>query len=108
MCGARSLLDGLARDQDDIIGFVPVQNFDMTQSKAPVQREMYAEIAALIGSLAKTFAIKDSEAAAAVESGAMALDFAADANGNRFVAARYQGKVARIYQGAIKHADSAP
>jgi hypothetical protein len=66
-------------------------------------REMYSEIAALIAALAKSFAIKDSAAAAAVESGAMALEFARDANGNRYVAATYDGKLARVYQGAIKH-----
>jgi hypothetical protein len=67
------------------------------------RREMYAEIAALIGALAKTFAMEESAAAAAVESGAMALEFGRDANGNRFVAANFGGKTARIYQGAIKH-----
>ena len=71
-------------------------------ARAAEQREMYAEIAALVGALAKTFAMKDAEAATAVESGAMALDFAQDANGNRFVAATYAGKTARVYQGAIK------
>ncbi len=72
---------------------------------SPEHREMYSEIAALIGSLAKSFAIKDSEAAAAVESGAMALDFGRDANGNRYVTARFQDKTARVYQGAIKRED---
>ena len=69
---------------------------------SPENRELYSEIAALIGSLAKSFAIKDSEVAAALESGAMALDFGRDANGNRYVAARYQDQTARVYQGAIK------
>lgn len=70
------------------------------------RREMYAEIAALIGALAKTFAMKDADVATALESGAMALDFAQDANGNRFVAATHAGKTARVYQGAIKREDS--
>lgn len=70
-------------------------------------REMYSEIAALIAALAKSFALKDSAAAAAVEAGTMALEFARDANGNRFVAATYGGKTARVYQGAIKHDDRA-
>jgi hypothetical protein len=70
--------------------------------KTPDPREMYNEISALVAALAKTFAMKDAEAAQALESGAMALDFAQDANGNRFVAATYEGKTARVYQGAIK------
>jgi hypothetical protein len=66
---------------------------------------MYSEIAALVGSLAKSFALKDAEAAQALESGAMSLEFATDANGNRYVAATYGGKTARVYQGAIKRED---
>ena len=72
------------------------------------RREMYAEIAALIGALAKTFAMKDADVAAALESGAMALDFAQDSNGNRFVAATHAGTTARVYQGAIKREDGRP
>ncbi len=71
-------------------------------------REMYGEIAALVAALAQAFAIKDSDAAAAVESGAMTLGFAEDANGNRYMAAAYQGKEARVYQDAIKHPSQQP
>jgi hypothetical protein len=71
-------------------------------SSAKERREMYAEIAALVGALAKTFAIKEAAAAEAVESGTMTLDFVSDANGNRFVAATFEGQTARVYQGAIK------
>ena len=68
-------------------------------------REAYSEIAALIASLAKTFGLSDAAAAAAVESGAIALQFSQDETGNRFVVATYAGQTARIYKGAIKHAD---
>lgn len=67
---------------------------------------MYAEIAALVGALAKTFGLEEAAAAAAVETGTMTLAFGRDANGNRFVAATFGGKTSRIYQGAIKHDDS--
>lgn len=66
------------------------------------RREMYGEIAALVGALAKTFVLEESAAAAAVESGAMTLAFDRDANGNRFVSATFEGRTARVYQGAIK------
>jgi hypothetical protein len=69
------------------------------------RREMYNEISALVAALAKTFAMKDADAAQALESGAMTLDFAEDGNGNRYVAATYQGKTARVYQGAIKRSE---
>ena len=60
---------------------------------------------ALVAALAKSFAVKDEEAAQAVESEAMALQFGRDANGNRFVTAQYQGQTNRVYQGAIKRRD---
>jgi hypothetical protein len=71
------------------------------------RREMYGEIASLLAGLAKALAIKDSEAAAGVETGAITLAVSQDANGNRFVAATFEGKTARLYPGAIKH-DPAP
>jgi hypothetical protein len=66
-------------------------------------REMYGEIAGLIGALAKALALEEDAVIAAVERGALALDFGADDNGNRYVAATYQGRTARVYQGAIRH-----
>ena len=90
----------------------PPQNQQPPGTKAgakdarPDPREMYSEIAAMIGALAKTFAIDEGATAAALESGAMALEFGRDANGNRFVAATFDGKTSRIYQGAIKHDES--
>ncbi len=68
--------------------------------------EMHAEIAALIGAIAKAFSIPDMEAIAAVERGAIAMDFGRDESGNPFVAATFGEQTARIYQGAIKHPKS--
>lgn len=70
-------------------------------------REMYGEIAALIASLAKAFALSEPKAAEAIESGAMILDFEDDDSGNRFIAATFAGQTARIYRGAIKHSPQA-
>jgi hypothetical protein len=72
----------------------------------PESREMYGEIANLIASLAKVFALSDAEIIAALERGEIGMDFGQDANGNRFVAASYLGKTARVYQGAVKHAET--
>ena len=63
------------------------------------RREMHTEISALIGSLAKAFAMSESETVRAVERGSIAMDFGQDANGNRFVAAVFDGQTARIYTG---------
>ncbi len=65
-------------------------------------REMYNEIAALVASLGKAFGRPENEVVAALEKNAITLDFGRDANGNRFVLATFEGKTARLYQGAIK------
>lgn len=65
-------------------------------------REMYEELNALVGTLAKAFEIDEKQAAAALESGALVLDMGEDDKG-RFIAAQFEGKTSRIYQGAIKH-----
>jgi hypothetical protein len=71
-------------------------------ASAPDSREMYPEIAALVAAIAKAFARPDGEVIAALESNAIGLEFAQDENGNRFVLASFEGRTARIYQGAIK------
>ena len=65
-------------------------------------REMYGEIATLIASVGKALGLSDAETIAAIERGALALDGGEDENGNRFVAATYEGQTARVYAGAIK------
>lgn len=69
---------------------------------APENREMYKEIAALVASLGKAFAVSESDVIAALDRNAIALEFGRDENGNRFVLANFDGRSARIYQGAIK------
>ena len=69
-------------------------------------REMYGEIATLIASLAKALTLPDAEVIAAIERGEVAVDFGQDDTGNKFVAATYQGRTVRLYQGAIRHAES--
>jgi hypothetical protein len=75
-----------------------------TDSKPPSsdKREMYTEIAALVGAIGKALALPEADVTTALENGAMTLEFGADSNGNRFVAVTYEGKTARVYQGAIK------
>ncbi len=72
------------------------------------QREMYSEIGALIGAIAQAFSITEAEAIAAAEQNRLGMEFGRDANGNPFVTATLDGKIARIYQGAIKHPPKAP
>ena len=76
------------------------------QDDTPSHLEMHAEISALIGAIAKAFAMTESQAIRAAEQNAMEMDFQHDSNGNRFVAVTYEGRTARIYQGAIKRPGS--
>jgi hypothetical protein len=73
------------------------------KDEAGGQREMYDEISNLVGSIAKALEISDSEVIDAAERGELAIEFGADANGNRFVSASMGQRQAKIYQGAIKH-----
>jgi hypothetical protein len=68
----------------------------------PENREMYGQIAALVAAVGKAFAKPESDVIAALEKNAIGLEFGSDENGNRFVLATFEGKTARIYQGAIK------
>jgi hypothetical protein len=79
---------------------------DKAETTGASKPEMRGEISALIGAIAKAFGISESEAASAAESGSIALDFGQDDNGNRFVAATFGEQTARIYQGAIKYAET--
>jgi hypothetical protein len=74
----------------------------------PDQREMYTEIGALIGAIAEAFGLSHDDAARAVEQSRITLGFARDSNGNPYVDARYEGRSARIYQGAIKRERTKP
>jgi hypothetical protein len=71
-------------------------------------REMYTEIGALIGAIAEAFGIPHDDAVRAVEQNRIAMSFARDSNGNPFVEAIYEGRSARLYQGAIKRERTKP
>lgn len=63
---------------------------------------MYAEMNALLTSIAKAFALEPEAAARAVEAGEVTIEMCEDALGARYLAAQYQGRSAQIYQGAIR------
>lgn len=73
-----------------------------SESAAPESREMFDQIAALMGGISKAFGLNESDAVSAVERGEIVMSFETDTNGNRFVLAHYQGRSARIYEGAVK------
>lgn len=70
-------------------------------------REMYQEIAELVGTIAKAFLMEDADAIRCLEAGEISLSFDEDDNGNPFVLATYQGRRARLYKGAISYETAA-
>ncbi|NKB43603.1 MAG: hypothetical protein GKS03_04920 [Alphaproteobacteria bacterium] len=74
----------------------------MTDESETNQREMFDEIAALMGGIAKAFDLDESQTITAVEKGTIEMKFETDANGNPFVLATYGEKSARLYAGAVK------
>jgi hypothetical protein len=72
-------------------------------------REMFEEINALIGSIAKAFDMADLDVVAAIEQGSLGMAMIADDEGRNCVEVSHDGRVARIYPGAIfRVGDAAP
>jgi hypothetical protein len=67
-------------------------------------REMFAEVNALLAAIAKALDLDAEAAVKAIEANEISMGMDVDEEGHNFVAVSYRGKVSRIYQGAIKHA----
>jgi hypothetical protein len=66
-------------------------------------REMYSEVNALVGAIAKALELTNEATVKALEDQSLSLLFGEDEEGQRFVEASHEGRSARIYQGAIHH-----
>jgi hypothetical protein len=71
-------------------------------------REMYQEINALVGAVAKALEISEIEVITAIEQSRLTMEMAVDEEGRNYVAVACDGRAARIYQGAIFRADQRP
>jgi hypothetical protein len=69
------------------------------------EREMYDEINALIGAVAKALEVSEMEVVTAIEQGRLGLEMKIDAEGRNYVEATCDGKTAHVYQGAIFRPD---
>lgn len=67
------------------------------------EREMYDEVVAMVGAIAKALDLGEAEAAKAVEDGRVSVELGSDDRGQRFVRVALDGRAARIYPGAILH-----
>lgn len=67
-------------------------------------REMFEEVNALVGAIAKAFSLSDEDTVKAIEAGSVSIVMAEDEQGQRFLNVTHAGRSAQIYPGAIHHA----
>ncbi|MDO8608457.1 MAG: hypothetical protein Q7R40_18145 [Phaeospirillum sp.] len=71
-------------------------------------REMFDEINALVGAVAKAMEISEGEVIAAIEQGRLGMEMIADEQGRNCIEVTSDGRTARVYQGAIFRPDDQP
>ena len=72
-------------------------------------REMFDEINALVGAVAKAMEIGEGEVIAAIEQGRLGMAMIIDEHGRNCIEVIQDGRTARVYQGAIfRPADQPP
>ncbi|MBR9972879.1 hypothetical protein [Magnetospirillum sulfuroxidans] len=72
-------------------------------------REMFDEINALVGAVAKAFDTSETEVITAIEQGRLGMEMRVDEDGRNFIDASLDERSVRIYQGAIfREDDSGP
>lgn len=64
-------------------------------------REMYDEINALIGAVAKALDTSEMEVITAIEQGRLSMEMLADDEGRNYVQVAFDDRNVRVYQGAI-------
>ncbi|MGE5514861.1 MAG: hypothetical protein ACM31D_03475 [Bacteroidota bacterium] len=71
-------------------------------------REMYDEINALIGAVAKALDTSEMEVITAIEQGRLSMEMLADEEGRNYVQVAFDDRNVRIYQGAIFREGDSP
>ncbi|MBC7952712.1 MAG: hypothetical protein H7Z12_12960, partial [Rhodospirillaceae bacterium] len=71
-------------------------------------REMFDDINALVGAVAKAHDTSDMDVITASEEGSLAMEMMTDAEGRNFIAVDHDGKAVRVYPGAIYRQGDAP
>ncbi|MBC7906151.1 MAG: hypothetical protein H7Y60_05305 [Rhodospirillaceae bacterium] len=64
-------------------------------------REMFDEINALVGAVAKALNTSEMDVITAIEEGRLAMELLTDEEGRNFIAVDHEGKAVRVYPGAI-------
>lgn len=68
-------------------------------------REMFDEINALVGAVAKAFDTSETEVVTAIEQGRLGMEMLVDEDGRNYIAAQLDERSVRIYHGAIFRED---
>ncbi len=71
-------------------------------------REMFDEINALIGAVAKALDTSETDVITAIEQGRLAMEMLVDEKGQNYLAVSCDDKEARVYPGAIYRAGDRP
>lgn len=71
-------------------------------------REMFDEINALVGAVAKALDTSEIEVITAIEQGRLAMELMTDGEGRNFIAVDFDGRAVRVYPGAIFREGDAP
>jgi hypothetical protein len=71
-------------------------------------REMFDEINALVGAVAKAMDMGEGDVISAIEQGALGMEMMTDDQGRNCIQVTHDGRTARVYQGAIFRPDDAP
>lgn len=74
---------------------------DLHERAVMESREMYDEINALVGAVAKALDVGEMEVVTAIEQGRLGMEMLTDEDGRNFLQVAFDGRNVRIYQGAI-------
>lgn len=71
-------------------------------------REMYDEINALVGAVAKALDTSETEVVTAIEQGRLGMEMLADGEGRNYVSVTFDDRAVRVYLGAIFREGDSP
>lgn len=71
-------------------------------------REMYDEINALVGAVAKALDTSEIEVVTAIEQGRLGMEMLVDGEGRNYVSVTFDDRTARVYPGAIFREGDSP
>lgn len=71
-------------------------------------REMFDEINALVGAVAKALDTSETEVVTAIEQGRLGMEMLTDGEGRNYVSVTFDDRIARVYLGAIFREGDSP